>query len=104
MGSRHQQLLICASRTWLDSAMWYNADPEYLAFIERLNADPQPESKPEAPAAATKGQNKPVTALMAFLQEQHARKKHGAVIAARSRRDRGKEPRAAPVGLSEVEQ
>ncbi len=67
--------------------------------MERSNADPQPESKPEAPAAAAKGQNKPVTALMAFLQEQHARKKHGAAIAARSRREKGRDSRTGPVGL-----
>ena len=69
--------------------------------MERLNADPQPDSKPEPPAAAAKGQNKPVTALMAFLQEQHARKKHGAAIAARSRKDRGKDSRTVPVRLAD---
>lgn len=74
-----------------------HADPEYLAFVERLNAAPQPESKPEAPAASAKGQDKPVTALMAFLQEQHARKRQGAAVAVRSRRDRHKESRAQPV-------
>ena len=74
------------------------ADPEYLAFVERLNADPQPESKPEALAAAAKGREKPVTALMAFLQEQHARKRQSAAAAARPRRDRHRESKALPVG------
>ena len=74
------------------------ADPEYLAFVERLNADPQPESKPEAQAATAKGREKPVTALMAFLQEQHTRKRQSAAVAARPRRDRHRESKALPVG------
>ncbi len=74
------------------------ADPEYLAFVERLNADPQPESKPEASSAAAKSQNRPITALMAFLQEKHARQKQSSAVAVKSRRNR--ESKARPVRLT----
>ena len=61
--------------------------------MERLHAEPQPESKLEAPQVPRQGQEKPVTALMAFLQAKHARKKQGPAVVARPR----KESRARPV-------
>ena len=61
--------------------------------MERLHAEPQPESKVEAPQAPRQGQEKPVTALMAFLQAKHVRKKQGPAVVARPR----KESRARPV-------
>ena len=74
------------------------ADPDYLAFVEQLNAEPLPESKAEAAVQAPKGsQNKPVTALMAFLQEKHARgkKQQTGPLALRSRKDRDSRTRPA---------
>ena len=67
--------------------------------MERLNAEPQPEAKPEAQAAAAKGLERPVTALMAFLQEQHARKSKGTALALRERKDRAREGKARGVGI-----
>ena len=67
--------------------------------MERLNAEPQPEAKPEAQAAAGKGQERPVTALMAFLQEQHMRQSKGAAIALRQRKDRAREGKARAVSI-----
>ena len=74
------------------------ADPEFLAFVERLNADPEPESKAEASSAAAKSQDKPITALMAFLQEKHSRQKQSSAVAVKSRRNR--ESKARPVRLT----
>ena len=78
------------------------ADPDYLAFVERLNAEPQPESKAEAAVRAPTGsQNKPVTALMAFLQEKHAlgKKQQTGPLALRSRKDRDSRTRPAVSSL-----
>ena len=77
-------LMQCALRE-----LMYIADPEYLAFVERLNAEPQADSRVEAPTPAACSQNRPVTALMAFLQEKHARKnssKPGAAVTVRTRK------------------
>lgn len=57
------------------------ADPEYLAYVEGLEA--QPEALPSAEAQAREAssavadQAPQVTALMAYLQERHAVRKSG---------------------------
>lgn len=87
-------LMQCALRE-----LMYIADPEYLAFVERLNAEPQADSRVEAPTPAARSQNRPVTALMAFLQEKHARKnssKPGAAVTVRTRKGSS---RARPVTI-----
>ncbi|KAK9902689.1 hypothetical protein WJX75_002864 [Coccomyxa subellipsoidea] len=59
-------------------------DPEYLAFVESLDA--QPEALPSADAAGSSGQRNgqesgpQVTALMAYLQDKHSIKKKAPVV------------------------
>ena len=65
------------------------ADPEYQAFVESLNA--QPEALPAAEAAGSSGQRAGqeggphITALMAYLQDKHSLKKRAPVTVARTR-------------------
>lgn len=65
-----------------------SADPDYLAFVEGLDA--LPEALPSAEVAGSSGQppGPQVTALMAYLQEKHSLKKKAPVaIVSRSKAD-----------------
>lgn len=65
-----------------------HADPDFLAFVESLSA--QPEALPGADAAGSSGQKDgqssgpQVTALMAYLQEKHSLKKRPPAVMVRS--------------------
>ncbi len=66
-----------------------HADPDFLAFVESLSA--QPEALPSGDAVGSSGQKDgqdsgpQVTALMAYLQEKHSLKKKPPAIMVRPR-------------------
>lgn len=66
-----------------------HADPEFLAFVESLSA--QPEALPSGDAAGSSGQKAgqdsgtQITALMAYLQEKHSLKKKPPAIMVRAK-------------------
>lgn len=83
------------------------ADPEYLAFVESLDA--QPEALPSADAAGSSGQRNgqesgpQVTALMAYLQDKHSIKKKAPVVVVARPRAEAKADRVSLAALSTVQ-
>jgi hypothetical protein len=69
---------------FIQSRCCFIADPDYLAFVEHLEAQPEPLPSADAQAkeASALSEHAPqITALMAFLQEKHAlRKNRGSVV------------------------
>lgn len=83
------------------------ADPEYLAFVESLDA--QPEALPSADAAGSSGQRNgqesgpQVTALMAYLQDKHSIKIKAPVVVVARPRAEAKADRVSLAALSTVQ-